>query len=374
MTSPGPYSSISAGSLPITRHLEVAAAGDVPLGQRDVVVAERLVEGAGPLVRRCGPASCRPSCPRRDGLTISRGSPPPAANASSCASTPSRSAAQRPARTSTQSVTGSPSPRASRLNSALSMPTALAVTPEPVYASPAASHSAWAVPSSPNGPWSARKTSGGRVRPASDSRAVAAGTGPVGAQRGGVVVVGLRPAVAPEAVGQPPPGAAEVDQPGLGRVAGRGEGVADRRPRDDRHVVLRRRTAQHHHDGRRGGIVGDGRRGHQAISSGSRVGVPVARELDLERELDAVTGEDLRASVLRDGAHVGGGSARVVDDEVGVLLGHDRAADTVSLEAQVVDQPTRGVPLRVPEHGARRRDPQRLVLAAPAADVVERAP
>ncbi len=110
---------------------------------------------------------------------MSRGSPVPAANASSSVSTPSGSRAQRAARTSRQSVTGSPSPRTSRLNTALSIPIALAVTPEPVYASPAASHSAWTVPSSPNGPWSARNTTGCGRSPAIASRAWPAGVGPV---------------------------------------------------------------------------------------------------------------------------------------------------------------------------------------------------
>ena len=75
-------------------------------------------------------------------------------------------------------MTGRPRPRISRLNTALSIPIADAVTPEPVYARPAASHSAWTVPSSPNGPWSAMKTTGGCAAAASRSSAAAAATGP----------------------------------------------------------------------------------------------------------------------------------------------------------------------------------------------------
>jgi hypothetical protein len=65
------------------------------------------------------------------------------------------------------------------------MPMALAATPDPVYASPAASHSAWMVPSSPNGPWRARNTTGCRARAARASSAVPAAAGPSAASDAG---------------------------------------------------------------------------------------------------------------------------------------------------------------------------------------------
>ena len=55
-----------------------------------------------------------------------------AANAVISRRTAERSLVQRDARTSRQSTTGMPSPRHIRLNSALSMPRADAVTPDPV--------------------------------------------------------------------------------------------------------------------------------------------------------------------------------------------------------------------------------------------------
>ena len=75
--------------------------------------------------------------------------------------------------------------------------------------------------------------------------------------------------------------------------------------------------------------------------------------------------------VVGQAAHVGGRALLVVDDEVGVLLGHDRAADPVALEASLVDEPAGRVAVRVAEHAAGRRQAERLVGLAPAADVVE---
>ncbi len=55
------------------------------------------------------------------------------------------------------------------LNTILSIARALASTPAPVYGMPAISRKPWSVPSSPNGPWSARKAMS--IASASDPRA-----------------------------------------------------------------------------------------------------------------------------------------------------------------------------------------------------------
>ena len=77
------------------RDLEVASARRGRLDQGEVVVAEGELEGRAPVRRRRGPASSRPSCPSRAGLTIRRGSAAPAAKAISSRS--GRPARPRPA-------------------------------------------------------------------------------------------------------------------------------------------------------------------------------------------------------------------------------------------------------------------------------------
>ena len=116
--------------------------------------------------------------PSLAGLTMSRGSAAPAANAAISRRTPARSAFQREFRTSRQSTTGIPSPRHRRLNTALSMPIAEAATPDPVYARSTASSIAWIVPSSPNGPCRPMTTTGAGSPAASRSMAAPALTGP----------------------------------------------------------------------------------------------------------------------------------------------------------------------------------------------------
>ncbi len=83
--------------------------------------------------------------------------------------------------------------------------------------------SAWTVPSSPNGPWSAMKTTGGARRGEAIQRG-ADRERPVGAERRRIVVGGRR-AIATAVPGwQPPPPAVEIDQdladvePGVGRA------------------------------------------------------------------------------------------------------------------------------------------------------------
>ena len=70
--------------------------------------------------------------------------------------------------------------------------------------------------------------------------------------------------------------------------------------------------------------------------------------------------------------HVVGARARLGDEEVGVLLRDDRAADAQALAARGVDEPARGVAGRIGEHRARVL-PAGLVLAAPAHDLVDAA-
>ena len=161
------------------------------------------------------------------------------------------------------------------------MPIAEAATPEPVYASPAASSSAWTVPSSPNGPWRAMNTTGagrGAGQPVDAPRRPA--SGPSRAERRRVVVRGGRPVVAAVAGGQPPPRAVEVDEDLLDGVA-----RARRGRRRSRSPTRSRRRARP-----------TGRRAARRPAGGARVGTaavgvpagPVADELDLEREVDAV--------------------------------------------------------------------------------------
>ena len=61
----------------------------------------------------------------------------------------------------------------------------------------------------------------------------------------------------------------------------------------------------------------------------------------------------------------------VVDDEVGVLLAHRRATDAPALQAQLIDDPAGRFAARVAKDAARGRQAQRLMLLAPAADLVE---
>src|SRR3990172_3814831 len=90
--------------------------------------------------------------------------------------------------------------------------------------SPADSHSAWTVPSSPNGPWSAIHTTGAGSRAASSSRAPAAPSGP------------------------PAPRGAGGAGRGVEGVAARAGGGREGAARHERDVVFRGRAAQEHDD------------------------------------------------------------------------------------------------------------------------------
>ena len=153
------------------------------------------------------------------------------------------------------------------------------------------------------------------------------------AERRRVVVGGRRPAVAAVPGRQPPPAAVEIDQD-LVRTArpAPGEAGGDRRPRHDRDVVLGRRAAEQDDDRRIG--PGRSRAGHRALTPRPRPAGPVA-----ERTRSRARGRP-RAAL---GPRRRTWSARrrtsaacpcpVVDDEVGVLLGHAGAADPEALEA-----------------------------------------
>ena len=102
-------------------------------------------------------------------------------------------------------------------------------------------------------------------------------------------------------------------------------------------------------------------------SSGRRV---VADDVELGHELDA---GGLRHPSLHLGdelAHVTRGGAGLGLEEVGVLLGDDRAADAQTLQPRRLDEPARAVARRVAEHGAGVLAAG-LVLASPAHDLVD---
>ena len=91
--------------------------------------------------------------PSRAGLTTARGP----MRAPMSASTASGSSVHPLRRNQVKSTTGRPWPRMRSLKTILSMATALAITPAPVYGMPASSRKPCSVPSSPNGPWITRK-------------------------------------------------------------------------------------------------------------------------------------------------------------------------------------------------------------------------
>ena len=78
-----------------------------------------------------------------------------------------------------------------------------------------------------------------------------------------------------------------------------------------------------------------------------------------------------RAHLLGQPPDVVRGPLLVVDDEVGVLLGDDRATDPRALEPRLVDEPAGRIARRVPEDAPRRRQAERLVGLAPVTDLVE---
>src|SRR5687768_2415339 len=78
---------------------------------------------------------------------------------------------------------------------------------------------------------------------------------------------------------------------------------------------------------------------------------PVADERDLVGQPDPVPPIDLGPDTVAQAADIVGRALAVVDDEVGVLLAHARAALALALEPGLIDQGTRRWPrVRVPEH------------------------
>ena len=114
-----------------------------------------------------------------------------------------------------------------------------------------------------------------------------------------------------------------------------------------------------------------GRREARQSAAASRP-PPVAEEDDLEFEVRARALHDLGADALGEDADVGRGALLVVDDEVGVLLGDDRAPDPEPLETQAIDDRAGGRTIRwIAEDAAGGGQPERLVGLAPATNVVE---
>ena len=276
--------------------------------------------------------------PRRAGFTTTRSPRVPA----TARTTWSGSSFQALRRNQHDSTTGSPWPRMRSLKTTLSIATALASTPAPVYGIPASSRNPWSVPSSPYGPWTTRKaTSIDSAR----ERTAARGGEMVVARGDGQRVVGMR-AKAGDLLARAR-GADEARQRGpvaelRGRAVGqhpapfpidvdeiRLEAVAVDRPqhrlgRRHAHLVLGRAAS---------GEDADPQPAH-AFGSGH-----VADELDLVAQLDAEPIRHRGAHVVAERADVGGAAAAVGDDEVRVELADPRAAETVALQPGGLDEP-----------------------------------
>ncbi len=170
--------------------------------------------------------------------------------------------------------------------------------------------------------------------------------------------------------------AVEVDEDLVDGVAEVAERVGDGRARHDRDVVLRGRPTEEDDDwglrrpdGGRGRGPSDGR----PLSAHAAASHPVQSPTNStsRSSVTPVRASHLGADTLGEAPDVGRRPLLVVDDEVRVLLGHDRAADPQTLETGLVDEPAGRVARRVAEHAAGRRQPERLVRLSPAADVVE---
>ena len=365
---------MAVGLVADDRDLELARAREVALDERDVVEAERLVERGGALAGvvgerhpdRAAEAGRLDHQPRvadagREGLELGEDAV----------------AVARPARRADLAPVDDRQPEAAHeaLEQRLVHPDrATPRRPSPVYARPAASSSAWTVPSSPNGPWRAMNTTGGGSRAGEPVERLAARERALGAERRRVVVGGRRPAVAPMAVGQPPPAAVEVDEPAL-------DGVAARRRARRRSRCRRRSRRRAPPTGRRsttttGVAAGRGRAagvGRQRPSSVQPDQSPRNTTSCTSSTPNALARP--RRGPVAEAADVGRRPLLVVDDEVRVLLGHARAADPGALEAGLVDQRAGRVAVGgLRKTRAGRRHAERLVRLAPAADLVEARP
>ena len=195
------------------------APGEVALDERDVVVAERLVERRPALVGVVGERHPDRAA-ERAGLTISRGSPVPAANASSSPRTPARSAAQRGG--------ADLAPVDDRQADARGQP----LEERLVHAERRGGHARAGVRQAgrleqrlDRAVLAERAVEGDehdrrRVARRQPVERRAGRCGPVRAERGRVVVGGRRAVVRGDGRRQPPPAAVEVDQDLLDGVAG----------------------------------------------------------------------------------------------------------------------------------------------------------
>ncbi len=184
-------------------------------------------------------------------------------------------------------------------------------------------------------------------------------SGPVAATAHGIVVVGGRAVLAPVAGRQPPPAAVEVDEDLLDRDARAGEGLGDRRARDDRNVMLCGRPAEEDDDRR------STRGGHDGAPQSPRKTISNSRAVAVRSRTSART----RSASARTSAAVPFWSLTMK-----LACFSDTTAPPIRrpLRPSVVDDLAGRRPVRrIPEHAAGRRQPQRLVGLAPAADVVE---
>ena len=141
-------------------------------------------------------------------------------------------------------------------------------------------------------------TTGRRARRASRSSAAPSWSGPDAPSAAGVVVGGRRAIAAAMPGGQPPPAAVEVDEDLLDRVARASSSASAIAVPDTTDTSCSA-------DGppSRTTTGAPGRRSCRRLPAR-----PVADELDLEGEVDAVPGEDLGPDVLGQAADVGGAS------------------------------------------------------------------
>ena len=197
-------------------------------------------------------------------------------------------------------------------------------------------------------------------------RSIAAPTviGPPAPSAAGSSYVGRRPVLAPVAGREPPPRPVEIDQDLLDGVPSSARASAIAVPDTTETSCSADGPPSRTTTG--GRAVWRSHRSWRGLPAG-----PVADELDLEAEVDAVAGEDLGPDPLRQATDVRGTPLLVVDDEVGVLLRDDGATDPRALEPGRLDQPPGRVAVRVAEDAARRGQAEWLVGLTPVADLVE---
>src|SRR5712692_9944872 len=208
---------------------------------------------------------------------------------------------------SSKSGACSPAPAITELARALSMQSADASTPEPVYGRASSSSIPWTVPSSPRRPWSALKTQAKspsrRTSHALMSRSTPATSWPR------------------------PRSASSTCAPEWSDTSR----SAERPPRSTAIFNLALP------------LWGEGRRGE--VSS-----FPFPHQLDLTLELDAKSMHDRGSRALDERGYLDGRRAAFVDDEISMQLRDDRHALACAFEAGRLDQPPRRVSRRVHEH------------------------